>query len=302
MQGITFHWHVPKNCHDHLLRDFLREEKQLSRQSLTEIKRSGSLLVNGDPVTVRALLKEGDVVKVIFPPETRGQGLISIDFPLDIVYEDEHLLVINKPANLPTIPSIYHPDRSLANAVLFHYDKNNIPCTFHAVNRLDRDTSGLLIVAKHRYAHDLLTKEQKAGKVKRTYIAIVHGQLEELSGVINAPIGRKEESIIEREVRSDGQQAITNFKVIKRLEEDTVIELCLETGRTHQIRVHLAYLGHPLLGDDLYGGQLKKIDRQALHSFQLQFFHPLLEKEMNFSIEPPPDMSHIMNKKYEVPN
>ncbi|QOY34188.1 RluA family pseudouridine synthase [Anaerobacillus isosaccharinicus] len=302
MQGITFQWHVPKTYHDRLLRDFLREEKQLSRQGLTEIKRSGSLFVNGAPVTVRVLLKEEDEVTVIFPPETRGQGLNSIDLPLHIIYEDEHLLVINKPANLPTIPSIYHPDRSLANAVLFHYDKNNIPYTFHAVNRLDRDTSGLLIVAKHRYAHDLMTKEQKAGKVKRTYIAIVHGQMEELSGVINAPIGRKEESIIEREVRSDGQQAITNFKVIKRLEEETVTELCLETGRTHQIRVHLAYLGHPLLGDDLYGGQLTKIDRQALHSFQLQFFHPLLEKEMNFSIEPPPDMSDIINKKYEDPN
>lgn len=302
MQGITFQWVVPKTCHDHLLRDFLREEKQLSRQSLTEIKRGGSLLVNGDPVTVRALLKEGDEVTVIFPPETRGQGLNSIDLPLDIIYEDEHLLVINKPANLPTIPSIYHPDRSLANAVLFHYDKNNIPCTFHAVNRLDRDTSGLLIVAKHRYAHDLLTKEQKAGKLKRTYLAIVHGHLEDNSGVINAPIGRKEESIIEREVRTDGQQAITNYKVMKRLEEETVVELSLETGRTHQIRVHLAFLGHPLLGDDLYGGQLTKIDRQALHSYQLQFFHPLLEKELNFSIEPPPDMSNIINTKYEAPN
>jgi 23S rRNA pseudouridine1911/1915/1917 synthase len=300
MQGITLQWHVPETYHNSLLRDFLRKEKDLSRQGLTDIKRSGTLLVNGKGVTVRHVLKEGDEVTVIFPPEERSSGLQPKELPLSIVYEDEHLLVINKQVNLPTIPSIYHPERSLANAILFHYDLNNIHCTFHAVNRLDRDTSGLLIVAKHRYAHDLLTKQQKIGNVNRTYLAIVHGLMENPEGMIKAPIGRKEGSIIEREVRIDGQEAVTNFQVVKQLDEETVVKLFLETGRTHQIRVHMSYLGHPLLGDDLYGGKLTKISRQALHSWQLQFFHPFLKQDMNFIVDPPDDMADIINQKYEA--
>jgi 23S rRNA pseudouridine1911/1915/1917 synthase len=293
MEEIIIQWHVSATFHNCLLRDFLREKK-LSRQALTDVKRSGSLLINSNHVTVRALVKKGDQVTVVFPPEQRSASLKARDIPLSILYEDEHFLVINKQPDLPTIPSIYHPERSLANAVLFHYDKNKIPCTFHAVNRLDRDTSGLLIVAKHRFAHDLLTKQQKMGKINRTYLAIVHGHLVNDCGIINLPIGRKKESIIEREVRTDGQEAVTNYQVIKRLEEETVTELSLETGRTHQIRVHLAHLGHPLLGDDLYGGKLTKIKRQALHSWQLRFFHPFLEKEMYFSVEPPNDMLEII--------
>lgn len=300
MIGLTLKWHVPKMYANGLLRDFLRVEKSLSRQALTDIKNSGTLLVNGEPVTVRALLNEGDEVTVVFPPEERSNGLVSKNIPLTIVFEDDHVLIINKQANLPTIPSIYHPELSLANAVLFHYDMNKIPFTFHAVNRLDRDTSGLLIVAKHRYAHDLLTKQQKLGKIGRTYLAIVHGHLNKRFGMINAPIGRKDSSIIEREVRSDGQAAVTNYEVVTALEEETVMKLSLDTGRTHQIRVHMSYLGHPLLGDDLYGGKLTKINRQALHSWKLQFFHPFLKKEMSFSVKPPEDMLKVINKKYEA--
>ncbi|MCT8140382.1 RluA family pseudouridine synthase [Anaerobacillus sp. CMMVII] len=294
MQGITLQWIVQKTFHNCLLRDYLRVEKNFSRQGLTEVKRNGSLLVNDVPVTVRSVLQEGDKVTVVFGPEERSGGLRSIELPLHIIYEDEHILVINKQASLPTIPSIYHPDRSLANAVLFHYDLNNIPCTFHAVNRLDRDTSGLLIVAKHRYAHDLFSKQQKSGNVKRTYMAIVHGHLLETNGFINAPIGRKEDSIIEREVRTDGQEAFTSYEVVQYLDEETVVRLTLKTGRTHQIRVHMAYLGHPLLGDDLYGGEMTKIQRQALHSYHLQFYHPIIEQNMSFTIAPPEDMLKIM--------
>lgn len=295
MRGITLQWHVETNQHQCLLRDFLRKEKQISRLALTDIKKNGKLLVNGAEVTVRSVVSLGDEITVVFPVEKRSEGLIAKNIPLSVVYEDEHLLVINKQAFLATIPSRYHPEQSLANAVLFYYDRNEIACTFHAVNRLDRDTSGLLIVAKHRYAHDLLTRQQRLGQVKRTYLAIVDGHIKSDKGTISAPIGRKQESIIEREVTDDGQEAVTHYQVIKFLENETVVQLQLETGRTHQIRVHMASIGHPLLGDDLYGGHLTKINRQALHSWQLQFFHPISKQPMSFDVSPPEDMSAFLS-------
>jgi 23S rRNA pseudouridine1911/1915/1917 synthase len=300
MRGITIKWQVEKNQHNWLLRDFLRKEKQISRLALTDIKKYGKLMVNGIEVTVRAVVSFGDEVTVVFPAEKRSEGLQARNIPLSVVYEDDHLLVINKQAFLVTIPSIYHPERSLANAVLYYYDRNEIPFTFHAVNRLDRDTSGLLIVAKHRYAHDLLTKQQRLGQVKRTYLAIVHGLIENEVGTISAPLGRKEESMIEREVKVDGQEAVTHYKVVKYLEHETVVQLQLETGRTHQIRVHLASIGHPLLGDDLYGGLITKINRQALHSWQLDFFHPILKQNMSFNVAPPEDINKLTRKNHVV--
>lgn len=298
MRGITIKWQVEKNQHKCLLRDFLRKEKQISRLALTDIKKYGKLLVNGVEVTVRAVVSFGDEVTVVFPVEKRSEGLQARNIPLSVVYEDDHLLVINKQAFLVTIPSIYHPEQSLANAVLYYYDRNEIPFTFHAVNRLDRDTSGLLIVAKHRYAHDLLTKQQRLGQVKRTYLAIVHGLIKNDVGTISAPLGRKEESMIEREVKVDGQEAVTHYKVVKFLEHETVVQLQLETGRTHQIRVHMASIGHPLLGDDLYGGLITKINRQALHSWQLDFFHPILKQNMSFNVAPPEDINKLTIKKH----
>lgn len=298
MSSITFQWQVPNHYHQQLLRSFLRDEKEISRQALTDIKKAGAILINGEKVTVRAVLNEGDDVTVVFPDEERSSGLQAKgDIPLSIIYEDEHLMVINKQPNLPTIPSKYHPDRSLANGVLYYYDKNNIQCTFHAVNRLDRDTSGLLIVAKHRYSHDLLTRQQRNGTVHRTYLALVHGQLCKEKGTLIEPIGRKEGSIIEREVRSDGQVAVTNYQVVKVLNGASLVQLSLETGRTHQIRVHMAYNGHPLLGDDLYGGLLTKIERQALHSWKLEFYHPFYQKNLSFTVEPPEDMLKIINEQ-----
>lgn len=297
MSGITVRWQVETSQQQCLLRDFLRKEKQISRLALTDIKKHGKLLVNGAEVTVRAVVNVGDEVTVVFSPEKRSAGLQAKNIPLSVVYEDEHLLVINKQAFLATIPSIYHPEQSLANAVLYYYDMNKIPYTFHAVNRLDRDTSGLLIVAKHRYAHDLLTKQQRLGQVKRTYLAIVHGIIENNAGTISAPIGRKEDSIIVREVRDDGQAAVTHYQVVKFLEDETVVQLQLETGRTHQIRVHMASIDHPLLGDDLYGGLTTKIDRQALHSWELAFFHPISNQKMHFKVDPPEDISKLTKKK-----
>ena len=286
---------VGKESEGTLLRDFLLLEKHVSRSLLTDIKfNGGKLLVNGRAVTVRAVLKHGDVVTVVFPEERGSASMKPYPFPLSICYEDEHVLVVNKPPRLATIPSRREPDASLAQAVLHHYEAINLPSVVHIVTRLDRDTSGLVLIAKHRFCHSLMAKQQQKNMVNRTYMAVVHGKIEEDAGTIDKPIARKKGSIIEREVNPDGQHAVTHFQVIRRFSDKTLVSVRLETGRTHQIRVHFSALGFPLVGDDLYGGKTDQIDRQALHSAQLSFFHPFLQKRLTFQEPLPDDMRSIL--------
>ncbi|WP_110113392.1 RluA family pseudouridine synthase [Bacillus sp. CGMCC 1.16541] len=293
---FTLTWKISPEHHGVLIRDFLKEH-HISKSALVDIKfHGGSIKVNGDDVTVRYLLQKGDELSLAFPPEQRSEGLRSENIPLDVVYEDEYLLVINKQAGLPSIPSRTHPTTSLSNALLHYYECNDIPSTIHLVNRLDKDTSGLLIVAKNRYVHYLFSKAQQTHSIERTYHAFVEGRLASSSGTICAPIGRKLDSIIEREVREDGQYAVTNYSVLEEFEHGTYVSLKLETGRTHQIRVHMAHLGHPLVGDDLYGGKCEYMLRQALHSYHLTFFHPILHKQLSFVSPIPSDMEEAKKK------
>lgn len=278
-----------------LIREFLKDNG-ISKTALTDIKfQGGSILVNGDSKTVRYELVEGDRLTVIFPKEMPSEGIIPQDILLDIIYEDDFLLVINKPPYMSSIPSREHQTGSLANALLFYYEKIGLQATVHLINRLDRDTSGLLAVAKHRHVHHLFSEQQKSGVLTRAYQAIVHGSMKENQGTIDAPIGRKENSIIEREVRDDGKYAITHYSVLSRHTNITHVSLHLETGRTHQIRVHLSYLGHPIVGDSLYRGSKELINRQALHCSELSFFHPFYEKEMVFRSELPTDMGMVLH-------
>ncbi|MFV8827417.1 RluA family pseudouridine synthase [Alkalihalobacterium sp. APHAB7] len=293
MTGLQMKWIVGDDWDGKLLRAFLKEEKRLSKRALADIKfAGGSIFVNGEFATVRKILQMNDEVEIIFPPEVRSDSIVPEKIGLDIVFEDTHLLVVNKPAGMPTIPSRDHLSGTLANAVLHYYDDHGISSTFHAVNRLDKDTSGIVVIAKHRFAHDLMAKAQQAGGMHREYIAITHGVITSKKGTITGPIGRKTDSIIEREVRSDGQTAITHYKVLSQTAEETVVRVKLETGRTHQIRVHFSYLGHPLIGDDLYGGERTKIGRQALHSFYCSFLHPLTLEEINLEAPIPSDMKN----------
>ncbi|UAL48663.1 RluA family pseudouridine synthase [Sutcliffiella horikoshii] len=284
-----------------LLREFLKE-RQISKAALIDIKfNGGALHVNGSAVTVRYVLQEGDTVEVFFPKEEPSEDLVAEEIPLDIVYEDEYVLVVNKPAGMASIPSREHRHGTLANAVLGYYQSKGICATIHIVTRLDRDTSGLMLIAKHRHAHHLFSLQQKEFGVKRRYEALVHGEMNvdeaEASGAVDAPIGRKDSSIIEREVREDGQRAVTHYMVLRARESWSHVSLRLETGRTHQIRVHMAYIGHPLLGDSLYGGSgVNGLSRQALHSCELSFFHPVEEREMTFRCTLPEDMSKVLGK------
>ncbi|AMQ19888.1 MULTISPECIES: RluA family pseudouridine synthase [Geobacillus] len=294
MPPFTMTFSIDEQHDGKLLRQFL-QENGISRTALTDIKfHGGALLVDGRPVTVRHVLRAGETLSVVFPPERTSDWMDAEAMPLDILYEDDYVLVVNKPAGLATIPSRHHPGGTLANGLLHHYRKQQLDSTVHIVTRLDRDTSGLVLVAKHRHVHHLLSALQQKGHVVRTYEAICHGVIVEDEGTIDAPIGRQSDSIIAREVREDGKPAVTHFRVLERLYGYTYVSLRLETGRTHQIRVHLAYLGHPLAGDELYGGSREMIGRQALHSRQLSFFHPFAGRWYTCSAPLPDDMELLL--------
>jgi 23S rRNA pseudouridine1911/1915/1917 synthase len=295
MNTTSFTWKITSKWHGKLLKDFLLQEVKVSRRALTDLKfHGGKISINGDDKTVRYQLQEADEVEITFPEEIRSTKLQPEPIPLQIVYEDSHLLIINKVAGMSTIPSREHPNHSVANALLHHYNKQDLSYAVHVVTRLDRDTSGLLLIAKHRFCHHLLSLEQREGTINRTYEAIVHGTLIQEKGKIDLPIGRKPDSIIERTVIENGKRAITNFTCLNRNNHSTYVQLTLETGRTHQIRVHMSAIGHPLFGDDLYGGKREQIHRQALHCSNLTFIHPFTKEKMNFSCQLPNDMKKLL--------
>ncbi|MEG0473487.1 MAG: RluA family pseudouridine synthase [Solibacillus sp.] len=268
----------------------------MSKRTLTAVKfDGGALYVNGEERNVRHPLQIGDIVTIIFPLEEVSEGLIAEFGELAIVYEDEALLIIDKPAYMNTIPSREHPNGSVANYVRGYFGQQGIASTVHIVTRLDRDTSGLMVIAKHRHIHHLMSEQQKSGQLKREYEAVVEGYVKLEKQSIKAPIGRKDSSIIEREVHADGQAAHTDVTVLKRGNKTSHVRLKLHTGRTHQIRVHMAHIGHPLVGDDLYGGSQQSLDRQALHCVFVQFPHPLTGEVMTFDRQLPNHLLQPLN-------
>lgn len=283
--------------------DLLREaiaRQGISKRALTAIKfDGGKIYVNGKEQNVRTLLKKGDEISIVFPPEEVSSSLAIEYDELTIVYEDEALIIIDKPPFMNTIPSREHPTGSIANYVMGYFEKNNIASTVHIVTRLDRDTSGLLCIAKNRHIHHLMGIQQQQNLIDKQYEAILHGHMEVNHQTIIAPIGRKDTSIIEREVRADGQNAQTEVKVLKRSmiqnEAITHVRLKLHTGRTHQIRVHMAHVGHPLVGDELYGGKRMLLSHQALHCVRLEFVHPLTKEPLTFQSPLLLSMQELLN-------
>ncbi|QTD41232.1 RluA family pseudouridine synthase [Sporosarcina sp. Te-1] len=280
-----------------LLRNFL-QRKGISKKTLTATKyEGGAILVNGKEQTVRYLVGMGDTVSVLFPLEEPSEGLTPQEGELQVVYEDGSLLILDKPAGVATIPSRDQPSGTIANVVAGKFRRERVPSTVHVVTRLDRDTSGLLCIAKNRHIHHLLSDQMEKIGFHRQYIAFVEGHVSETSFTIERPIGRKDGSIIERTVREDGQYARTDVQVLGFHEKEgcqyTEVMLILHTGRTHQIRVHMQSLGHPLVGDDLYGGSLLLSSRQALHCASIGFNHPLTGHPLRFSSGLPLDLKRL---------
>lgn len=281
-----------------LLREAIKKYG-ISKKALTSIKYDGGMiLVNGEEKTVRHTLHLGDVVTIIFPDEKKSEGLIAEKGNFSILYEDDHLLILIKNAGISTIPSREHPRGTIANQVAGYLKESGIASTVHIVTRLDKDTSGIICIAKHRHAHHLLSEMQKNGEISRSYEAFVHGHVKENHFTIEAPIARKNGSIIERIISPEGKYAKTSVQVLNRFtvqgEAVSHVRLKLHTGRTHQIRVHMMSVGHPLIGDDLYGGSLLLMERQALHAKALTLQHPFSKETVHIEAEFPSDMASIL--------
>lgn len=280
------------------LRNFLLS-RGYSNSVLVLLKKTPySILVNGEWYYVNDSLYTDDHVKISIEENQASKNIIPSEIPLNIVYEDEDILVINKPANLPVHPSMNHYGDTLANGVMHYYATQNIPYVFRCINRLDRDTTGLTVLAKHALSGGILSREMIHKGIRRTYVAIVAGIVAEY-GTISAPIAREEGSAIKRIVDEQrGDFAVTHFYRIAAKDNLSLIALQLETGRTHQIRVHMQHIGHPLIGDFLYNPGDTRMNRQALHSFALDFQHPITKISCHFDAPLPKDMTAIFDGDY----
>ena len=276
---------------------FLRR-KRYSGQNLSEIKRMPkSILVNGVHYYMRQELSKGDHLQVRICETKNSEKIPPTNLPLDIIYEDEDLLVLNKPAGMPIHPSLNNYTNSMANALAYYFQSQGKPFIFRCCNRLDRDTSGLTIVSKHLVSGSILSDMTKYREVHREYLAIARGSVTPSEGTIQAPLGRKEGTIIERTVDWEhGEDAVTHYKVVKEANGHSLVSLRLETGRTHQIRIHMKYLGYPLIGDYLYNPDMEYMTRQALHSHHMEFTHPITGEHMSFTAPLPDDMARVMHE------
>ena len=274
------------------IKQILKERLFISDRLLTFLKKNSLILYNNDKITnLNILARLNSTVTVDLNFEEDNNNIVPIKMDLKIIYEDEALLIIDKPAGIPVHPSILHYTNSLSNGVKYYFDSINLKKKIRPVNRLDRNTSGIVIFAKNQYIQECLIHQMQTKEFKKTYLAVVEGHLKKLNGTIDAPITRKENSIIERCVAENGEKSITHYKVLKQNFEKNydIVECLLETGRTHQIRVHLSYIGQPLIGDTLYGNNSKYISRQALHAYKVEFIHPITNKLTQFTSDLPKD-------------
>lgn len=276
------------------VKELLKLKFQISDRLLVKLKKNKKIWLNSTPTFVDSRLKPFDIVEILIDFEEKSENIIPTQIDLNIIYEDEYYIVINKPSGIAIHPSILHYTDSLANGVKFYFEQKNIKKKIRPINRLDKDTSGIVIFAKNEYIQEFLVKEMKKNTFFKEYIAVCEGIFESKIGTINLPIGRKENSIIERCVCSDGDIAITHYNVLKSLKNTSVVHVTLETGITHQIRVHLSNIGHPILGDTLYGNPSSVINRQALHAYKVKFIHPITGLNVEYIATIPSDIKSII--------
>lgn len=277
------------------IEQFLRSQGY-SSQCIKELKKMPqSILINDEWQYMKHLLQSGETLIVQVQVETSSEKIPPVELPLDIVYEDEDILVINKPPHMPIHPSLNNYENSLANALAWYFAKQNKPFIFRCINRLDRDTSGLTIVAKHMLSAGILSAMVAERTIHREYLAIVRGEVTPTQGTIDAPIGRAGDSIIERKIDYEqGERAVTHYQLREYQNGHSLLSIHLETGRTHQIRVHMKHIEFPLVGDYLYNPDMEFIKRQALHSHRLQFVHPITKEAMDFTAPLPEDMKQVL--------
>ena len=290
-----FNYKIPIEFEGQSLLSYLKA-KEYSGPIITHLKRTeNGILLNGVWGRVRDVLHEGDILTIQLIENESSENIVPTNLPLDIVYEDEDIMVINKAADTPIHPSQGNYDNTLANAVAYYFQEKGESFTYRCINRLDRDTTGLLILAKHMYSASILSNMVQNREIHREYLAIATGEVP-AEGTIIAPIGRVDGSTIERQVdKENGEYACTHYRTLLTKNGYSLVSLKLETGRTHQIRVHMKHIGHPLPGDFLYNPDYSVIQRQALHSHRLKFTHPISKESLEFTAELPQDMSSIIN-------
>ena len=264
---------------DTFLRDILSAKLLLSHSLIVRLKQQNKIKVNGYTAHVNYLIDTGDIITIDMDL-TEESKIIPEPIPLDIIYEDVDFLVVNKPAGMSTHPSRKGGTGTLANAVTYYWQELGRNTLFRPINRLDKDTSGLILIGNSQFAHQGIFNQVKGRTIERSYIALVEGLIANDSGRIDQPIARQDDKSRRRIVHSDGHPAVTHYQVLDKYPGHTLLSLRLETGRTHQIRVHLSFLGHPICGDLLYGCTSPLIDRQALHANKLRFTHPRSGKEV----------------------
>lgn len=276
------------------INQILKNELHISSRLLQKIINLKHVYLNNKIVDTRCSVNLGDVILVDLDFNEESENIIPKKIDLDIVFEDDAFLIINKPSKIATHPSMSHYDDSLSNGVKYYFDKINLHRKIRPINRLDFNTSGLVVFAKNQYVQECLISQMKMNTFQKEYLAIVDGHFTKKSSIINLPIARKENSIIERCISSTGQTAITIYEVLKEFSDFSLIKCILKTGRTHQIRLHMSAIGHPIIGDSMYGTYSNLIDRQALHSSKIYFFHPILQKTINIECDLPQDMKILL--------
>lgn len=289
----TINYHIEQNDIPATIEGFLKK-KGFSHQVIVNLKRTqNGILLNDKWAYTRDKLSFGDVLVVQIVESENSKNIVPVDLPLDIAYEDEDIIVVNKPADMPIHPSVGNHDNTMANALSYYFNSKGEDFVFRCINRLDRDTTGLSIVAKHALSAAILGTQASNRQIHRTYMAICTGLIEE-NGCIDAPIARKTGSTIERCVDlENGESAITYYKRIKydKKKDLSLAQINLLTGRTHQIRVHMKHIGHPLIGDFLYNPDFRYIKRQALHSYSLEFIQPVTNESIKLIADIPADMN-----------
>ncbi len=289
------------------LKTILMNRMKISRKLLSKLKMTEyGILVNGERQYVSMKVSTGDRIEVRMPVET-SEDILPQQMPLHILFEDEHLLILNKPAGIIVHPTHGHYLNTLANGVVHYWAEKGEQYRFRPIHRLDQETSGVIAIAKNPYVHQALSEQMQAGQVHKEYLAIVYGQLPEASGTINAPIDRSDENPHVRVVRPDGYPAVTHYRVQAQYKDASLVNVELETGRTHQIRVHMKHMGCPLIGDKLYIHEDDQrnnrsvilnshMDRHALHAFRLGFYHPIHHTALQFEAPIPEDIESLLEQ------
>lgn len=295
VEGLSFKLSMKLKiiCNEEVkLINFLKSELQISSRLIRQLKKSQGVTVNDIPISLNARLRKNDVILVQLPKE--DNIFEAEEMAIDIVYEDDHLIIINKPPFRVVHPTIGNTSGTIANGIAYMMMKNQENYKIRFANRLDRDTTGLMIICKNGYAQKVISDQMMANTIEKHYMAICSGSFEKDFDTIDAPIGKSEGSEIIRTVRDDGQNCITHYKVLKSDQENTLVDIQLETGRTHQIRVHMKYLGHTIVGDELYGGNHQLINRQALHAYRLVFTN-IEGERIDLKIDLPEDMKKVIS-------